>query len=155
MSHQINSKSMSIVEIVSTNLKELTALTLMLWKECDYTEELENSKAILKSKQETAFLLEKQQQYIGFILLSMRTDYVEGTRSTPVAYIEGLFIIPKQRKRGYAQMLVDKGEQWGKNMGCLEYASDTKINNHISIQFHQQCGFKEAKRIVCFSKAIK
>lgn len=31
-----------------------------------------------------------ENDYVGFIQLSLRMDYVEGTSTTPIAYIEGM-----------------------------------------------------------------
>ncbi len=36
----------------------------------------------------------------------MRTDYVEGTESSPVGYLEGIFVKEEYRKNGYAKELL-------------------------------------------------
>ena len=53
-----------------------------------------------------------------------------------------------------AKKLVELGENWGKEKGCTQYASDTEITNQQSIAFHKKVGFSEANRLVCFIKDI-
>lgn len=137
------------------NLEAAVTLILALWPECSYDEEFENCKRILKSAHETIVLAKVEDEYAGFIYLSLRTEYVEGTSTSPVAYIEGLYVTPQYRNQGIAKALVNRGEQWGKTMGAREYASDTGIENQQSISVHHKLGFVEARRIVCFTRAIE
>lgn len=145
---------MQLFELTNETLATATQLTIALWPECNFEEEYENCKKILSSKKETIFLAQVKDEYIGFIHVSLRYEYVEGTSSSPVAYIEGIYVKPNFRKTGIGKILVEKGEVWGWKNGAKEYASDTEIENQVSIDFHQQLGFKEANRIVNFSKKI-
>ena len=52
-------------------------------------------------------------------------------------------------------MLVECVEDWGKEKGCSEMASDCELDNYLSVDFHKALGFKEANRLVCFIKAYK
>ena len=80
---------------------------------------------------------------------------MEGTKTTPVGYLEGIFIREEYRKQGYAKKLLSKCEEWAKEQGCSEFASDCELENEISIEFHIKMGFEEANRIVCFKKSLK
>ncbi|MBL7872457.1 MAG: GNAT family N-acetyltransferase [Cyclobacteriaceae bacterium] len=60
--------------------------------------------------------------------MSLRTDYVEGTTTSPVVYIEGLYIEPLYRNQGVANRLVRKSEDWGLEQNCTEMASDAKLS---------------------------
>jgi len=91
---------------------------------------------------------------IGFAEASRRQDYVAGTSSSPVAYLEGIYVIPAARGRGVARALVDEVTHWGIAMGCKELASDTELENIDSQGMHQALGFAEAERIVCYVKPI-
>ena len=51
-------------------------------------------------------------------------------------------------------MLVECVEDWGKEKGCSEMASDCELDNYLSVDFHKALGFKEANRLVCFIKGI-
>lgn len=91
---------------------------------------------------------------MGFINLSIRVDYVEGSNSTPVGYVEGIYVMDGYRKQGIATKLLKQGEVWAKDHGCTQMASDIEIPNAISYDFHLSVGFQEANRIICFIKDI-
>lgn len=146
---------MVIEELSKQNLKEVAKLVLNLWTESTFEEEYKDYNRILKSKKETCFLVIDKNEYIGFIHLSLRSDYVEGATSSPINYIEGIYVNPKYRKLGVAKQLVEIGEKWGKEKGCTQYASDTRFGNEESIGFHKKSGFKEVNRVICFIKEIK
>lgn len=91
---------------------------------------------------------------IGFAQCQLRCDYVEGTSTSPVGYLEGIFVKEGYRNRGYAKELLAECEAWAKNNGCLEFASDCEIDNADSFYFHKAMNFIEANRIICFTKAL-
>ena len=85
----------------------------------------------------------------------MRHDYVNGTRTSPVAFLEGIYVEPDHRGTGVARMLVMGVEAWGRQQGCSELASDTGIDNVVSQQMHEALGFSETQRVVFFRKLLK
>jgi aminoglycoside 6'-N-acetyltransferase I len=91
---------------------------------------------------------------IGFVQCQLRNDYVEGTSTSPVGYLEGIFIQKEYRHSGYARELLLKCEKWAKEKQCTEFASDCELDNDTSLEFHLSMGFKEANRIICFTKNI-
>ncbi len=147
-------KPVRIEKISVENVEALTKLILGLWPECSFEEEFAHCQKVLTDEQETFFLAEDQGEYVGFISLSVRTDYVEGSTTTPVAYLEGLYVKPEYRGTGIAKQLVARGEAWGQQKGCTQFASDTSWENRESILFHQRAGFREVNRIVCFIKDL-
>ncbi len=91
---------------------------------------------------------------IAFAQCQLRHDYVEGTESSPVGYLEGIFVLEEYRKNGYAAELLAACERWAKEKGCSEFASDCELDNADSLRFHLAMGFAEANRIICFKKAL-
>ena len=100
------------------------------------------------------FLYYENDKPVGFISLSLRSDYVEGTDSSPVGYIEGLYVKPEFRRMGIAEKLVDHAKEWSEKYGCTELASDCTLDNTVSQAFHKGIGFTEANRLVCFTMKI-
>ena len=100
------------------------------------------------------FIAEEGGQIIGFAQCGLRNDYVEGTDTSPVGYLEGIFVDEACRRRGYAARLLSACENWAKEKGCREFASDCELTNTGSLQFHLSLGFQEANRIICFTKAL-
>lgn len=145
---------MTFEELSPATIDIATTLLLELWPDEDFEEEKNNCQRILHTQDESIFLVKTAQSYVGFIYLNLRREYVEGTSSSPVAYIEGIYLRPAYQQQGIGKQLVDLGEQWGKERGASEYASDAELTNVGSIAFHKQVGFTEANRVVCFSKKI-
>ncbi len=134
----------------------LTAATLalLLWPNHTVEELSESMTQVLKEDHAAIFLAYDDDKAIGFAQCQLRTDYVEGTDSSPVGYLKGLFVMESYRQQGYARQLVVHCEQWAKHMGCSEFASDCEWDNTESLQVHVQLGFTEANRIICFTKKL-
>jgi aminoglycoside 6'-N-acetyltransferase I len=93
-------------------------------------------------------------EVIAFANLSIHYEYVEGSESSPVGYVEGIYVNPEYRKQGVAKELVRIGEEWSRLRGCSEYASDTELHNKESQAFHRAIGFDREETIVHFIKKI-
>lgn len=92
---------------------------------------------------------------IGFAQVQLRHDYVEGTDSSPVGYLEGIFVREGYRGQGTAAALLRECEKWAADIGCSEFASDCELSNDGSLAFHLNFGFTEANRIICFVNRIQ
>jgi aminoglycoside 6'-N-acetyltransferase I len=145
---------MHIEALSDSNLSAFTELVLELWPECEFDEEYSYYQSLIDSENEICFLVREQENYVAFLHVSMRTDYVEGATEFPVAYLEGLYVKPEYQQRGIGNQLVNAGAEWGRQKGCKQLASDAELNNQRSIDFHTKIGFSEANRIVCFIKDI-
>ena len=108
----------------------------------------------LKDEQSAFFIKYVNDMPIGFAQCGIRTDYVEGTETSPVGYLEGIFVKEDYRNNGYAKEMLSSCEKWAKDIGCTEFASDCELNNIVSFNFHIAMGFDEANRIICFKKKI-
>lgn len=92
---------------------------------------------------------------MGFAQCQLRRDYVEGAQSSPVGYLEGIYIRPPYRGQGWARSLLRECEGWAASKGCREFASDCELDNLASQAFHLHAGFAEAGRVVCFIKTCR
>ena len=91
---------------------------------------------------------------VGFSEAGLRHDYVNGTESSPVAFLEGIYVDPAFRRTGVARQLVEAVENWARQQGCSELASDTGIANIPSQKLHDALGFTETQRVVYFRKVL-
>ena len=131
----------------------IAEMALMIWG--SHLEELaEEFEMALNNEECAIYLYQIDNMPIGFAQCGLRHDYVEGTESRPVGYLEGIYVREEYRNRGYARELLAECEKWAKQKGCSEYASDCELNNDASLQFHMRVGFTEANRIICFTKRI-
>ena len=93
-------------------------------------------------------------QAVGVALCALRHDYVEGCGPGPVGYLEGVAVRESCRHSGIARALVAECEQWAREKGCTEFASDCELTNAASLAFHLSVGFREENRIICFKKML-
>lgn len=90
----------------------------------------------------------------GFAEASLRHDYVNGCDTSPVAFLEGIYVMPAVRGQGVARALVAAVQAWAQAQGCSELASDAAITNIVSQQMHAALGFMETERVVFFRKLL-
>lgn len=126
-----------------------------LWANADSKRDIEAYFAT--SVDETARVLIAEHEtegVIGFAEISVRRDYVEGSSCSPVAYLEGWFVGEAWRRQGVGKALIAAAENWARETGHVEFASDTTLDNTASIATHLACGFTEAERTVHFIKRL-
>ena len=143
-----------IYKATQNDARTIANLAIQMWHENTIEDLIEEFETILNSDESAIFLLSPENEIIGFAQCQLRHDYVEGTDSSPVGYLEGIFVKDEYRKQGYAKELLKKCEEWAKEKGCTEFASDCELDNDTSLKFHIKMGFMEAKRIICFTKQL-
>ncbi len=137
------------------DLSAITGLSLQLYGGRHDADELEaENRRLLRMRSQVVFLALRDGCAVGFAHGSIRTDYVEGTSSGRVGYLEGVYVQPEARRCGVAARLLGLCEDWARQRGCREFASDCLLANSGSIHFHQKTGFMEANRIVCWTKKL-
>lgn len=143
---------MEIRRAAKENLTLCAELALELWPEneggaleAEFSEILEKELAIFLAYEDDA---------VGFAQCQLRRDYVEGTATTPVGYLEGIYVREGHRGKGIAKALLAACEDWARAQGCREFASDCELDNDGSLAFHLRMGFTEANRIICFTKEL-
>lgn len=129
-------------------------LAIKMWTEHTTAELAEDFRQLMSSPECAVFIMYSGDAPIGFAQCQLRHDYVEGTDSSPVGYLEGIFVEESHRRRGCARRLLAACEAWAKEQGCSEFASDCELDNAESLAFHLKMGFIEANRIICFTKDI-
>jgi len=95
------------------------------------------------------FVVDDSQQIIGLVELSSR-NIVDGCLSSPVAYLEGLYLNEIYRHKGYGKELMNNILHWCKENGFQELATDTELSNTQAQDFYKNMGFEEVDRIVEF-----
>lgn len=145
---------MNFSEISKDNFDEWVKMGIALWPHAKRRLKKE-FEAPLKTDTYTQFLAQNADgEYLGFINLSLRSDYVQGATSSPVGYVEGIYVKPKYRKQGVAKELIKQAEKWAKKQGCKELGSDAELKNRVSQKFHTNLGFKKDDVIVHYIKKI-
>ena len=136
------------------DLSILAELSCKLWPHHTANEMLSEYGMGIANPNAAFFLAYAEETPIGFAQCQLRHDYVEGTSSSPVGYLEGIYVADEYRKQGVAREFLSACESWAKAKGCTEFASDCELDNTHSLRFHLYVGFEEANRIICFTKKL-
>lgn len=89
----------------------------------------------------------------GFVELGLR-NYAEGCTSSPVAYLEGIWVDPDLRRYRVGEALCAAAVRWTRDRGLTELASDTDLDDSGSRAFHRAVGFEESGRLVCYRLSV-
>ena len=136
------------------DLDILANLAVLIWNNSTIDTLFHEFSEMITRENVQCFLKLENNTPVGFAQCSLRYDYVEGTETTPVGYLEGIFVKEEFRNRGYAKELLAACETWAKDKGCREFASDCEIDNIDSFCFHKAMNFTESNRIICFTKTL-
>jgi aminoglycoside 6'-N-acetyltransferase I len=140
----------------ASTLPEWRRMRQALWPEMTEKENLEETEAMIMAEERffVRIAVDGEATPVGFAEASLRGDYVNGCITSPVVFLEGIYVEPWARRRGAARLLVDAVGAWGRNVGCREFASDALLENQQSHAMHCALGFEETERVVCFRKNL-
>ena len=93
------------------------------------------------------------EKLVGFLEASIR-PFVEDCETDNVGYLEGWFVEKKYREHGIGATLVEAAEDWAREKGCEEMASDAEVGNELSLTAHQKLGYEETSRLVHLRKVL-
>lgn len=145
---------MTIRQARTDDVQVLAHMTGQLY-ETDPADLAKEVAALTASSEAACFLAHDGETPIGFAQCQLRRDYVEGTSTSPVGFLEGVWVAPEHRRQGAARQLVEACQQWALQAGCSEFASDCEIDNLASLAFHLSIGFAEAGRTIWFYRRLK
>ena len=89
----------------------------------------------------------------GFLELGRRAS-ADGCTTSPVAYIEGWYVDPDLRRSGIGRALVQAAEQYARDTGYREIASDCELENVASRSAHRALGYDDTRRVISFRKSL-
>lgn len=94
-----------IRQAVIEDFKTVAELAILLWPDNEINNLEEGMKKDILSNKWAVFIYSDENLPVGFAQCSLRNDYVEGTESSPVGYLEGIFVKEEYRIRGIAKEL--------------------------------------------------
>ena len=148
---------MEVRRAARADITDVARFRHALWphqSEEDHRADIE--RALGRSVEETTLLVAfaGTATIVGFAEASLRHDYVNGCSTSPVAFLEGIYVAPAARRAGVARALTTSVETWGASLGCRELASDAAIENQTSHAMHEALGFEESERVVFYRKRL-
>jgi aminoglycoside 6'-N-acetyltransferase I len=125
-----------------------------LWAHTTEKENLEFFEDFLRDVDKLLIVVaeSEQSELVGFLEAGIRQDYVEGCETARVGYIEGWFVEADFRRQNIGRRLVEVAENWARQQGCEEMASDCELGNDVSLTAHLAVGYKEVGRSIHFKK---
>jgi aminoglycoside 6'-N-acetyltransferase I len=108
---------------------------------------------VLSSDRNAVFFALLEGSPVGMIEVHLK-ETAEGCFSSPVGYLEAWFVNNDMRGKGVAGALIDAAENWARTKGCRDMASDTWLENAVSIRAHAKMGYSEVERLVHFVKQL-
>ncbi|MDL2407983.1 GNAT family N-acetyltransferase [Rhizobium calliandrae] len=145
---------MRIEEANFEHLNGWSRLRAELWPESSAEYHCTELTEFLSRKGAIAYLASEQDDVVGFAEATLRHDYVNGCETSPVLFLEGIYVLPEHRRQGIARSLCRMVAAWGRAAGCREFGSDALLDNVESHAFHAALGFEETKRVVYFRKPL-
>lgn len=138
-----------------TDHREWLRLRRALWPDCPAAmHRLEMQEQATRSRSRAVLVVDRGPGLGGFIELSVRTR-VDGSLSPRVAYVEGWYVDPDLRHRGWGRRLIRAAERWAAARGLTELASDAELARRSSQAAHRATGFRETFRLVHFVKKVR
>jgi aminoglycoside 6'-N-acetyltransferase I len=148
---------MIVRPVTPTDAPAWLRLRLALWPDGSESEHASEIDRFFRgrAREPLAVLIAEDEasQTLGFAELSIRAC-AEGCATDRVAYLEGWFVVPEARTRGVGRALVAAAEEWGRSIGCTEFASDAQPSDAVSAAAHKALGFVEAGQVRCFRKDL-
>lgn len=141
----------------SRDVDDRLALRLRLWPNTSLEDHRSEIALQLRDPRRFVALLARIDggEAVGFAEVALRVDPVNGCDSSPVAFIEGIYVDTALRRRGVARALYAAAGQWATGRGCSELASDALLDDIASRNFHQAVGFTATERVIFFRKELK
>jgi aminoglycoside 6'-N-acetyltransferase I len=108
---------------------------------------------VLASDRHAVFFALVENMPVGMVEVHLK-ESAEGCFTSPVGYLEAWFVDEKLRGKGIAGALTETAEDWARGKGCTDMASDTWLENAVSIRAHAKMGYSEVERLVHFVKKL-
>jgi len=145
---------MHIARCNAEMLSQWVGLPFALWPDEDRDIMVREAPGILARPDMLVLVARQGDSVTGFAEASVRRDYVNGCKTSPVAFVEGIYVAPEHRHQGVARALIAAVEHWARAHNLRELASDALLDNAQSHAMHRALGFSETERVVYFRKTL-
>lgn len=139
---------------VSTDKEEWLRMRCLLWPDTDPGNLASELDSMLKDDDTAVFVAERNGAGLSGLLEAGTRRYADGCDTSPVGYIEGWYVDTDVRGQGIGAALMAEAEDWARDRGLQEMASDAEITNETSLRAHLALGYRETERLVHFAKTL-
>ena len=144
--------SLTCKKITKEDYQATSELRHKLWPQDDVAAHLADITSSF-STTHCGFIAKDGAKAVGFLEISLR-PYVNGCLYRPVAFIEGLYLLPSYDEDAARDLLIAASEAWAKEQKVKEIASDAYLENQKSQDELVRMGFIPTEKIVYFRKKL-
>lgn len=144
--------SLNVKKITKDDYEAVAQLRHKLWPQDALASHLAEM-AALYTQTYCGFIARDGDKVVGFIEISQR-PYVNGCLYRPVAFIEGIYLLPSYDNDQARALLVTYCEAWAKSHEIQEIASDAYLENQKSQDELLRLNFQPTEKIVYFRKKL-
>lgn len=123
------------------DLPDVVRLAFGLWPDHDLKELEAECADLLKTDVLFALYEAPDGVPVGFAQCQLRHDYVEGTETSPVGYLEGIYVEPAFPGAGHSRELLHFCEDWAREKGCPGICQRLRTHEHRKPVFSPAYGF--------------
>lgn len=138
-----------------SDLPEWLRLRMLLWDETSEDDQKSEMVDIIEhSDSQLVVVADAGNGRLGGFLEASIRSHVEDCETENVGYLEGWYVEKDFRQMGIGSRLVAFAEQWARQKGCTEMASDAEVDNSVSLAAHLRLGYEETSRLVHLRKEL-
>ena len=92
--------------VIKAELKDISTvaeLAVQMWEDNTVEDLIQEFTELLSKGRTQFFLIYENDIPVGFAQCQLRSDYVEGTETSPVGYLEGIFVREEYWQKGYVR----------------------------------------------------
>jgi aminoglycoside 6'-N-acetyltransferase I len=152
----VSTVSFTVTTVGATDVASWRSLRRSLWPDTSESDHACETTQLLAEPRRyaTVIAVSSEGNALGFAEAAIRHDYVNGCDTSPVVFLEGIYVVPSARRQGIAAALSRAIEKWGRSNSCAEFASDTAVDNLQAQALHRALGFDETERVVFFRRRL-
>ena len=146
----------SIRRVQSGDRAEWLRLRLALWPEAqsDLSALKTEIEEMISDPEQPVFVAVRPEGGLCGLLEASIHTHAMGCKTNRIGYLEGWYVDTDMRSKGIGRKLAKAAEEWAREQGCTEMASDTTLDYPISPGAHARLGYLEAGRTIHFRKEL-
>lgn len=143
-----------IRRVTPADRTEWLRMRRLLWPTADPASMAAELDSIMNDPMTPVFVAVREGGGLCGLLEAGTRPYADGCDTTPVGYIEGWYVDEDVRGIGIGRALVAEAEDWARERGLHEMASDTAVTNTAGFKAHLSLGYKEMEHLIHFAKNL-
>ena len=142
---------MATRQATKTYFDHWVELRHQLWPDASMESLRLEAKSVLAAPEEICFLVFNNAD----VIIGFAEAAIYRGPSAPYAHLEGWYVLPQWRGRGFGRELLDCVEQWCLHHTIYKLTSDTTTDYPLSPAAHKHLGFKTVCEFTIFMKDLQ